>query len=81
MTLAYSITTCDPKPGVCFAETVNGKPCNGTLCSGSRELRYRCDAVNVDTGEIVKTSYACVNHAAWLAWTVGHPFPIPRRAA
>ncbi len=81
MTLRYSITTVDPQPGVCFAAKTTGKPCNRQLCSHSRELRYRCDAINPDTGEITATTYACVNHAAWLAGLVGHRFPICESAA
>ncbi len=80
MTLAYSITRCQPQSGFCFADQVTGKACNRTLCSGSRELVYRCDAINPDTGEITKTTFACVNHAAWLAAQVGHRFPVSSAA-
>ncbi len=80
-TLAYAITRCPPQPGICFADQAVGKACNRTLCSGSRELVYRCEAIDADTGAITKTTFACVNHAAWLAGQVGHRFPVAESAA
>lgn len=77
----YAITRCDPHPGTCFAAKVSGKPCNRQVCSPSRELRYRCDAIDPATGEITATTYACTNHAAWLAGLAGHAFPIVNSAA
>jgi hypothetical protein len=79
MTLAYRITALDRVDeiyGGCFAESAQGKPCNFQHCSGSRMARYRCEAISPETGEVTKTSLACINHAAWLAHQVGIAFPL-----
>lgn len=54
----------------CFAPTGHVQP-----CSRNSGVDYRCEAISGDTGE-VRTSFACVNHAAWLASRVGIPFPL-----
>lgn len=76
MTPAYSITHCGKRDGLCFAAQASNRPCNRTRCSPSHQLRYRCDAIDPTTGAITATTYACINHAAWLADLAGLPFPI-----
>lgn len=60
----------------CFAEHTRGKPCNQQHCNASRLARYRLDLVNQATGEVLRSTLACVNHAAWLAHQVGVAFPV-----
>lgn len=84
MSLTYQITLLDPTDqrfGDCFAIRALGKPCSRQPCSGSQIARYRLTALNPATGEVIRTSPACTNHAAWLAHQVGLAFPINSKAA